>query len=78
MGVHIIDGEFQSDKYPDCPRGLIPFKAKDKMAQDLLWEYADRRRSVDPEFADDLQEVLRLNGYDGQGAAVLRPAIHPT
>ena len=33
------------------------------MAQDLLAEYAKRRRSVDPEFANDLEEALRLKGY---------------
>ena len=26
MGEHIVNGEFQSDKYPDTPRSLIPFK----------------------------------------------------
>lgn len=60
---HIIDGEFQSDKYPDTPRGLIPFKATDPMAQDLLWEYAERRRVVDAQFSDDLQALLVYNGY---------------
>lgn len=24
MGEHIINGEFQSDKYPTCPRGKVP------------------------------------------------------
>ncbi len=64
MGAHLINGEFQSDKYPDTPRGLVPFKPADPMAQDLLWIYADRCREMDPEFADDLQEALRLKGYD--------------
>ena len=63
MGEHIIDGKFQSDKYPNTPRGLIPFKATDTMAQDLLWEYAQRRRAVDAVFADDLEWVLRKAGY---------------
>ena len=63
MGEHIIDGEFQSDKYPDTPRGLVPFKCTDVMAQDLLWEYAQRRREIDPEFADDLEEALKLKGF---------------
>jgi len=64
MGEHIIDGEFQSDKYPDTPRGLIPFKAKDPMAQDLIAIYANRRQSVDSEFSEDLRKILRLNGFD--------------
>lgn len=63
MGDHLIDGEFQSDKYPSTPRGCVPLKPSDKTAQDLLWEYAQRRRSVDPGFADDLEEALRLKGY---------------
>jgi len=48
MGAHIIDGEFQSDKYPTTPRGKVPLSVKDPTAQDLLWEYAQRRRAVDP------------------------------
>lgn len=67
MGAHLTEGEFQSDKYPDCPRGFVPLKLTDVTAQDLIWEYANRRRSVDPEFADDLIEALRLAGYEIQG-----------
>ncbi len=63
MGGHIIDGEFQSDKYPTTPRGKVPLSVKDPTAQDLLWEYAQRRRSVDAEFSDDLEAALRTAGY---------------
>ena len=63
MHAHLIDGEFQSDKYPTCPRGKVPLSVKDPSAQDLLWEYAQRRRLVDPEFADDLETALRTAGY---------------
>jgi hypothetical protein len=63
MGEHLIDGEFQSDKYPTCPRGKVPLSCNDLIAQDLLWEYAKRRRAVDAEFADDLQSALRLAGF---------------
>ncbi len=63
MSAHLIDGEFQSDKYPTCPRGKVPLSVKDPTAQDLLWEYAQRRRAVDAEFADDLEEALRSAGY---------------
>ncbi len=63
MGAHIIDGEFQSDKYPTTPRGKVPLSVKDKTAQDLLWTYAQRRRAVDAEFADDLETALRAAGY---------------
>lgn len=67
MGHHLIDGEFQSDKYPTTPRGKVPLSCKDPTAQDLLWEYARRRRQVDAEFSDDLMEALRLQGFDGAG-----------
>ena len=67
MGSHLIDGEFQSDKYPTTPRGCVPLKPSDPTAQDILWEYAQRRRAVDAEFADDLEEALRLKGFDPRG-----------
>ena len=60
MGEHLIDGEFQSDKYPWCQRGFVPLKLTDPMAQPVLWEYAQARRAVDADFADDLEEALRL------------------
>jgi hypothetical protein len=63
MGEHLIDGEFQSDKYPTTPRGKVPLSTKDPTAQDLLAEYARRRRAVDAAFSDDLKEALRLKGY---------------
>lgn len=63
MGDHLIDGEFQSDKYPSTPRGCVPLKPSDPTAQDLLWEYAQRRRAVDGEFASDLEAALLLKGY---------------
>lgn len=64
MGSHLIDGEFQSDKYPSTPRGKVPLSVEDKTAQDLLWEYAQRRRAVDGEFADDLEAALEAKGFD--------------
>lgn len=66
MGAHLIDGEFQSDKYPTTPRGKVPLSVKDKTAQDLLWEYAQRRRVVDAEFSDDLEAALIREGFDQQ------------
>jgi hypothetical protein len=39
---------------------------KDETAQDLLWEYAQRRRVVDAEFSDDLESALRAVGYTPQ------------
>lgn len=62
---HIIDGEFQSDKYPTTPRGKVPLSVKDKMAQDLLWAYARRHRMLDAEFSDDLEFALKKAGYIG-------------
>lgn len=63
MGAHLIDGEFQSDKYPSTPRGKVPLSVKDASAQDLLWEYARRRRAIDAEFSDDLESALVSAGY---------------
>lgn len=64
MGAHINErGEFQSDKYPTCPAGKVPLSVKDPTAQDLLWEYAQRRRAVDAEFSDDLETSLLAAGY---------------
>ena len=64
MGEHLIDGEFQSDKYPWCQRGFVPLKLTDPQAQPVLWLYANMREFVDQEFADDLREGLRLQGYE--------------
>ena len=63
MGSHLIDGEFQSDKYPTTPRGKVPLSVEDPTAQDLLWEYAQRRRSVNAEFSSDLEASLVAAGY---------------
>jgi len=63
MGAHIVNGEFQSDKYPTCPRGKVPLSVKDPTAQDLLWTYAQRRRVIDAEFSDDLEAALLAAGY---------------
>lgn len=64
MGSHInSDGEFQSDKYPTCPPGLVPLKLTDITAQDLIWEYAQRRRPVDAEFSADLETALQAKGF---------------
>ncbi len=60
---HLIDGEFQSDKYPTTPRGKVPLSVKDVTAQDLLWEYAQRRRAVDAEFSEALETALRAAGF---------------
>lgn len=70
MGSHLIENEFQSDKYPTTPRGKVPLSTKDPAAQDLLWSYAQRRRAgshgsreADREFADDLEAALRIHGF---------------
>lgn len=68
MGNHInSDGKFQSDKYPTCPAGKVPLSTADPMAQDLLWEYAMRRRKVDLEFSADLVICLKNDGYTLRG-----------
>lgn len=63
MGSHIVNGQFQSDKYPTCPPDKVPLSVGDRSAQDLLWEYAERRRSVDAEFSADLQARLLAVGF---------------
>jgi hypothetical protein len=63
MGAHLIDGDFQSDKYPTTPRGKVPLSVRDATAQDLLYAYAQRRRLVDAEFSDDLETALEQAGY---------------
>lgn len=69
MGTHInSDGKFQSDKYPTCPAGKVPLSVEDPTARDLLWQYAQRRRSTDAEFSDDLESALRAQGYNGWSA----------
>lgn len=67
MGAHIdSEGRFQSDKYPTCPPGKVPLSVNDTSAQDLLWEYAQRRRYVDAEFSADLEAALRDSGFKPQ------------
>ena len=63
---HIVNGQFQSDKYPSCPAGKVPLSVKDKAAQPLLWQYAESHRSIDEVFSDDLQWALRQAGYSPQ------------
>jgi hypothetical protein len=64
MGSHIINGQFQSDKYTWCLPGFVPLKVTDPMAQPVLWQYAQTRRERDPEFADDLEFALRAAGFN--------------
>ena len=75
MGSHLVDGEFQSDKYPSCPRGKVPLSVKDTTAQDLLWEYAQRRRVVDAEFSADLEVALLAAGYQHSPTRCLRRPV---
>ena len=72
MGAHLIDGKFKSDKYEWSPPGFVPLKLTDAATHDLLWEYAQRRRVVDAEFADDLEAALKLAGYTHHPGKCLR------
>ena len=74
MGAHIVDGNFQNDKYDWRKPGFVPLKLTDRMAQYLLWGYAQRRRKVDAEFADDLEAALKASGYQHHPGACLRMA----
>lgn len=65
MGAHLdAEGRFQSDKYPTTPPDCVPLKVTDATARDLLWTYAQRRRSVDAEFSADLEARLLATGPD--------------
>lgn len=75
MGDHLVDGEFQSDKYPTTPRGKVPLSVKDPMAQDLLWIYAMRRIKVDREFSADLETALRNAGFADCDDTLIRNVI---
>ncbi len=78
MGAHLISGQFQSDKYPGCPAGKVPLSVEDPSAQPLLWEYAQRRRSVDAEFSADLETALFAAGYTPPpSSAILPPTGEP-
>ncbi len=63
MHSHIVNGRFQSDKYPTCPVGKVPLSTSDPMAQDLLLEYAQRRRNIDAIFSHDLETCLIADGF---------------
>ena len=62
-GSHLVDGKFQSDKYPTCPAGKVPLSTRDPSAQGLLWTYAARREPVDAEFSADLRVALLSDGF---------------
>ena len=67
MGSHLTNGKFKSDKYEGCPVGKVPLSIEDPLAQDLLWEYAERHRlehkHADAEFPDNVQQALRNVGF---------------
>jgi hypothetical protein len=46
----------------------VSLSVKDPAAQDLLWAYAQRRRTVDVRFADDLERALISAGYRPGGS----------
>lgn len=54
---------FQSTVYPTCPPGIVGISTNDDIGQDLLWEYANRYRTINRKFADALQRSLILDGY---------------
>lgn len=65
MNEHIDkNGQFQSDKYEWCKPGFVPLKLTDPMAQDLLAEYARRRRVIDASFSEAVETCLTADGFD--------------
>ena len=72
---HGVDTTEAYDELRDIlamPRGKVPLSVKDTTAQDLLWEYAQRRRVVDAEFSDDLEAALKAAGYAHSPTRCLR------
>lgn len=64
MRDHINEeGKFQSDKYLWCRAGFVPLKLTDPMAHQVLWDYAEKRESVDKEFSEDLRTCLVAEGF---------------
>lgn len=63
-GDHLIGSHFKSHKYPWCEVDFVPLKLTDKMAQPLLWMYAEKRKVIDLAFAKDLQTALIEAGYE--------------
>jgi len=61
---HIVDGQFQSDKYDWCPPGFVPLKITDPMAFGPLIAYAKERQKVDPQFSKDLLEAVMRASFD--------------
>jgi hypothetical protein len=70
---HLVEGEFQSDKYPWVPRGFVLLNTKDKLAQGGLREVAARyERCAGAEqasFGRDLAKALANAGYRDTRAA---------
>lgn len=60
---HIVNGKWQSDRYPTAPPDTVPMLLTDPRWQDLIWEYAERWRKDDPEFTDELQAHLIRHGF---------------
>ena len=77
MGAHIVNGRFQSDKYPTCPPGKVPLSVRDPRAQDVLWIVAQRYKEVDPEFAADLETTLKDAGFDASKRRVIVFGANP-
>ncbi len=60
MSKHIDDqGRFQSDKYLNLPPDRIRLNFADPLVWPALAALAANYRSVDPAFADDIEQRLR-------------------
>lgn len=69
---HVARADFQVRAALECfalrlgiaeAEATCPLSVGDPTAQDLLWEYAQRKRSVDPAFADGLEAELGNAGF---------------
>lgn len=60
---HIVDGKFQSDKYPWCQPDFVPLKVTDTLAQPYLWATACMYDAMGDDFGRDLKKRLLTAGY---------------
>jgi len=60
---HLTQRGVFRDKYDWCKKGFLALKFTDPMAQDLIDEYAYRRREIDIEFTEDVFTALHNVGY---------------
>lgn len=54
----------------------IILNVEDGTAQDLLWVYAERHRSINATLSDQIQEALVAAGYNPSNGLLMRQIVH--